>query len=273
MLKQQLRLLFTAMQFYTRLPTPAWVGWQPEWLAQSARYFSVIGCVVGMISAAVWALTIQALPATVAATLAIIAAVLTTGAFHEDGLADACDGFGAGGTVERILTIMKDSRIGAYGAIAVGLVLLLRVQLLASFPALLGALVLVCGHIVSRTAAITLVTRHAYVGLSDRAASDTLNKAKPAVMGLAHSDVWLCVLWANVLSVGAIICAGFTHFWLAFTVATVCAAITSWRAGAFFQRRIGGITGDCLGATQQVCECVFTLLFIACTTHLHLLKA
>jgi adenosylcobinamide-GDP ribazoletransferase len=268
MLKHQLRLLLTAMQFYTRLPIPLWVGWQAEWLTQSARYFSIIGFLVGFISAAIWALTMQVLPASAAATLAVIAAVLTTGAFHEDGLADACDGFGAGGTVERILTIMKDSRVGAYGAIGVGLILLLRVQLLAYLPLLLGAAVLVCGHIVSRTVAITLVVFYPYVGLSDRAANDTVNKAKPAIMGLAHRDIGLCIFWALVLSFGVIVSAGFIPYCLSFLVGVICACIISWRAGVFFQHRIGGITGDCLGATQQVCECIFTLSFIACATYL-----
>jgi adenosylcobinamide-GDP ribazoletransferase len=262
MLAHQLRLLMIAVQFYTRIPIPAWVGWQPEWLTQSARYFSVIGLIVGAISASVWLLAAQLMPATVAATLAVIAAVLTTGAFHEDGLADACDGFGAGGTPERILTIMKDSQVGAYGAIGVGLVLLLRVQLLVSFSLVLGAAVLVCGHIVSRTCAIALVTRHSYVGLSDRAATDTLSKAKPAVMGLAHKDVWLCAALGVVLCAAIAVGAGFVQHAYAFSIASACSGLAAWRAGAFFQRHIGGITGDCLGATQQVCECVFTMAFL-----------
>lgn len=267
MLVQQLRLFFTALQFYTRLPIPAWVGWQPEWLAQSARYFSLVGLVVGSISAGIWLLAALLLPTSIAATLAVIAAVLTTGAFHEDGLADACDGFGAGGTVERILTIMKDSRVGAYGAIGVGLVLLLRVQLLANFPVILGAAVLVCGHIVSRTVAIALVAFHPYVGLSDRVAGDSASKAKPAVMGMAMSDVWLCVLIAAALC-AAMLCAavlagcGLMHYGFILAIASACSAITAWCAGAFFKQRIGGITGDCLGATQQVCDCVFALAFM-----------
>ena len=268
MIKQQLRLLFTAMQFYTRLPIPAWVGWQAEWLTQSARYFSVVGFLVGLISAGIWLIASQVFPTTVAATLAVIAAVLTTGAFHEDGLADACDGFGAGGSVERILSIMKDSRIGAYGTIGIGLVFLLRVQLLASFPMMLGAVVLVCGHIVSRTVAISLVTRYAYVGFSDRAAQDMASKAKPAVMGVASSDVWICNILAFALCVITILSSGFQAGLLSFAVGALCASVASWRAGIFFNMRIGGITGDCLGATQQVCECIFTLGFIACFNYL-----
>jgi adenosylcobinamide-GDP ribazoletransferase len=228
----------------------------------------VVGLLVGAISAAVWWLGVQVLPASVAATLAVMAAVLATGAFHEDGLADACDGFGAGGNPERILTIMKDSRVGAYGAIGVGLVLLLRVQLLASFPALAGAVILVCGHVVSRTVAIALVTRHAYVGLSDRNpgdVQDASNKAKPAVMGLKHVDVWLCALWALVICSACVWAAGKADEWTSFGFGAVCAGLIAWRAGFFFQKRIGGITGDCLGATQQVCECVFTVACIAST--------
>lgn len=262
---QQIRLFFIALQFYTRIPTPHWVGWQPEWLSQSARYFSVVGAVVGSLSAAVWCLSAQVLVPSVAATFAVIAAVLATGAFHEDGLADVCDGLGAGGTPQRMLEIMKDSRVGAYGAIGVALALLLRVQLLAAMTPALGAVLLICGHTVSRMLAIALPLRHAYVGSSDRAAGEYSSKAKPAVMGLARQDVAWCALW------GAALCGlcswaaplPFTALGLALSTGLLASAFMAWRLGAYFQTRLNGITGDCLGAVQQVCDCVFTASALA----------
>jgi adenosylcobinamide-GDP ribazoletransferase len=265
---QQIRLFFIALQFYTRIPTPRWVGWQPEWLSQSARYFSVVGALVGSLSAAVWWLSVQLLTPSIAATLAVIAAVLTTGAFHEDGLADVCDGLGAGGTPERMLDIMKDSRVGAYGAIGITMALLLRVQLLAAMTPHLGVVLLICGHTVSRVLAIALPLRHAYVGNSDRAAGEHSSKAKPAVMGLARQDIAWCALW------GAALCGlcnwavglPFGTLGIALSAGLLASAFTAWRMGVYFQARLGGITGDCLGAVQQVCDCVLTASALATLT-------
>ena len=92
---QQLRLFFIALQFFTRLPIPRWVGFQPEWLHHASRYFPLVGCVVAAVAAAVYLLAALVLPAPVAAVLSTAASIYVTGAFHEDGFADTCDGLAA----------------------------------------------------------------------------------------------------------------------------------------------------------------------------------
>lgn len=117
----QLRLFFIALQFFTRIPVPAWVGYSPLWLQQSSRYFTAVGWVVGSVSALVYFAAAQVWPQLIAVVLACIASIWLTGAFHEDGFADVCDGFGGGSNAQQVLEIMKDSRIGAYGTIGIGL--------------------------------------------------------------------------------------------------------------------------------------------------------
>jgi len=114
---RQVSLFLVATQFLTRLPVPALVDFQPSWLRHSARYFPLVGTLVGGINVAVWWLLRHALPPALSIGLMMAASLLVTGAFHEDGFADSCDGFGGGTTRERVLAIMKDSRVGAYGAI------------------------------------------------------------------------------------------------------------------------------------------------------------
>jgi adenosylcobinamide-GDP ribazoletransferase len=125
-MSRQLRLLCVATQFLTRLPTPRLREFDPSWLSQSARYFPLIGVLIGALNLLVWWLASRRQPASVAIGLMMGISMLLTGAFHEDGFADTCDGLGGGGSRERVLAIMKDSRIGAFGAI--GLVLMLGLK-------------------------------------------------------------------------------------------------------------------------------------------------
>ena len=123
---RQFVLFLVATQFLTRLPAPALRGFQPSWLSQSARYFPLVGVLVGSLNVGIWWLLGHWLPPTVSVGLMLAASLLITGAFHEDGFADTCDGFGGGTTTERVLAIMKDSRIGAYGAMGIFLMLGLK---------------------------------------------------------------------------------------------------------------------------------------------------
>ncbi|RZJ83520.1 MAG: adenosylcobinamide-GDP ribazoletransferase, partial [Massilia sp.] len=154
---QQLRLFFIAVQFFTRLPIPRWVGFEQEWLHHASRYFPLVGIVVGAIAAGVYAAAALIVPAPVAAVLSTAATIYATGAFHEDGFADSCDGLGGGMTRERVLAIMKDSRVGAYGAIGVVCMLGAKCTALAMLPpaSAIGALLL--AHPLSRLAATSLI--------------------------------------------------------------------------------------------------------------------
>ena len=122
-MRREVALFLTAVQLLTRVPTPGIAGFQPDWVARSARYYPLVGALVGAVAALVLLGAARLWTGALPALLAVAGGVLLTGAFHEDGLADAADGLGGGATRERRLHIMKDSRIGSYGALALGVVL------------------------------------------------------------------------------------------------------------------------------------------------------
>src|SRR5687768_12716921 len=130
----QLRLFFIALQFFTRIQIPRWVGFDESWLQHASRYFSAVGIVVSLVSVLIYIDASLLRTQSIAVLLSTIASIYLTGAFHEDGFADTCDGFGGGTTIERVLAIMKNSRIGAYGAIGIGLMLALKWMTLSSLP-------------------------------------------------------------------------------------------------------------------------------------------
>ena len=155
-MKHELRLFFVALQFLTRVPVPRWVGFEPAWLNQSARHFPLVGFLVGSVSALVLWIGNIAITPTVAVGLAMVASLVVTGAFHEDGLADTCDALGGRVSRERALEIMKDSRIGAYGAIGLVMMLGLKAASLSALPLSLGVAALLFSHTLSRAAAVAL---------------------------------------------------------------------------------------------------------------------
>ena len=240
----QLRLFFIALQFFTRIPIPAWVGFDPAWLRQSSRYFPATGWVVGGVCAAVYAATALCWPKAVAVLLSTIAGILLTGAFHEDGFADVCDGFGGGMTSERVLEIMKDSRIGAYGAIGISLMLLLKLSLLISLPAAQVAPALLLAHPASRLASCSLIWLMQYARQE--------GKAKPLAQEMSTREFLIASL--TVLMPAALLLYFQPLPSMNMLLAMVLMGLLSWRMASMFQRRVAGFTGDCLGATQQVAE-------------------
>jgi adenosylcobinamide-GDP ribazoletransferase len=258
-LRQQALLLVVAIQFLTRLPTPALRGFRPEWLPASARYFPLVGVLVGAASLAVWWLASLVLPNAVAVGLTLAAWLLLTGAFHEDGFADACDGFGGGTTPARVLEIMKDSRIGAYGAIGIVLMLGLKWTTLAAIPRIDFPLLAVSAHMFSRWCATGLIWRLPYVREGE-------SKAK-AFAGRLGAGEWL----ASGAIGGVAILAGvlLTHASVdalamrALGAAASTAGLVALIAATFVRRRIGGYTGDVLGAVQQLTELAFLLCGLA----------
>ena len=128
-MKKELRIFFTALMFLTRLPVPKTTDHNPDYLQKAAKYFPMIGWVVGIICGLTFAAG-NFLSTPIAAVLCIIAGLVTTGAFHEDGFADVCDGFGGGWTKEKILAIMKDSRLGTFGVAGLIMIFLLKYLLL-----------------------------------------------------------------------------------------------------------------------------------------------
>ncbi len=262
-----------AVQFFTRIPITGaladWVGFSPTMLRASAAHFPGVGVLVGAFAAAVYALLAALLPDTaysplVAAVLSTVATALLTGGFHEDGLADVADGLGGSYNKARALEIMKDSRVGAFGAMALSLALLAKVALLALLGSVDGppdgwdaapfkgwyvCTALFAGHVVSRTLPLLLVYWLPHVG--DTAAS----KSKPLADQISFNSLLIAFLWCFVAlalvlwaqaATDLIVACGFS----------VLAVLYMHR---LFKRRLQGFTGDCLGAAQQVCEIAFYL--------------
>ena len=240
-LREHWQALWTAVGYFTRIPVPASVGFSQAGLNRAARYFPLVGWLVGAVAAAVYWLVSRTVPAPgVAVAVSMVATLLLTGAFHEDGLADCADGFGGGYTPEDRLRIMHDSRIGAFGAIAVCMALLLKWQLLTALTvhpvAILAAMV--GAHATSRAAAVSNLLTHDYVRAE--------GKAKPVAQRMRWSDA----LWAGIFGIAPLLwfgpeCAA---------LVVVGVSVARWLLGRYFVRRIGGITGDCLGMAQQVFE-------------------
>ena len=249
MIRPELESFFGAVRFFTRLPVPAWVGHSTEALNRSARYFPAVGLLVGSIGALVFLGAMRLWPQPVAVLLSMAATIYATGAFHEDGLADTVDGLGGGWDKLRILEIMKDSRVGSYGVVAMVLALLGKFLLLNSLDAALVPWALLAGHAASRFCSTLLLATMTYVR------EDLLSKAKPLATQL--STVELAVALFFVLL--ALIPLSLENA----LAGCVLAAISTWWLAAKFNRWLGGYTGDCLGATQQVSELAFYLGFVA----------
>ena len=240
----QLNLFFIALTFFTRLPAPKRVNYADDTLNHSVRYFSLVGVVVGSIGAAVFWLGNFLWPAPVAILLSMIATILTTGAFHEDGFADSCDGFGGGWEKMQALNIMKDSRIGTYGAVGIGLMLALKFFALNAIAPQILPWLLIAGHSLSRFASTTLIYTYQYVR------EDALSKAKPLARKMSTGELLAAALFGLL----PLLLLAWCYWFLLIPV-----IIAIWLLGRYFVRRIGGYTGDCLGAAQQVTEVVFYL--------------
>lgn len=235
--------LWAAFGFLTRLPTPRYT-FDSQTFAYSAKFFPVVGLVVAFIAYVPYWLLAAHVSNEIRCVLVLCALVLISGGLHEDGLADVADGFGGGWTRDRVLEIMRDSRIGSYGAIAIVLSLILRMVLLNElgptrlWPFLAGA------HVLSRWSALPLsfVLPPARVG-----------DGKGALLAGSVSRGTFVAGTALMVLIGAgLLRAEF----LAPVVGTVAAVLAS---AAYYRRRIGGITGDCFGATNQLVEIVVYL--------------
>ena len=266
-----IREFLLAVQFFTRIPITGalaqWVGFSPAMLRASAGHFPGVGVLVGAVAAGVYALMVLLLPDTafappVAAVLSTVATVFMTGGFHEDGLADVADGLGGSYDKDGALEIMKDSRVGAFGAMALVLALLAKVALLALLGSVDGApegwdespfkgwyvcSALLAGHVVSRTLPLLLITWLPHVG--DTAAS----KSKPLAEQISLGSLLVAFAWCFM----ALALISYAQAATDLIVACSFSLIALLWMHRLFKRRLQGFTGDCLGATQQVCEIAF----------------
>lgn len=258
LLVHELRLFFIALQFFTRLTVPAWVGFQPLWLQQCARYFPIVGLVVGTLAGGVLYAGLWLWPASIAVGLSMAASVALTGGFHEDGWADTCDGLGGAVSREKALAIMKDSRIGSYGAL--GLILMLGLKAaclmaLAEADPVVAVLALLWGHTASRAAPVWLMHTLSYAGDAEHA------KAKP--LATQAGGITVAVALLSVLGLSVAVAWAAPQLVPSLCAASVAAAGAALVMQAWFERRLGGYTGDNLGATQQVVELGALLSFVA----------
>ncbi|GAA4029658.1 adenosylcobinamide-GDP ribazoletransferase [Actimicrobium antarcticum] len=253
----EVRLFFIALQFFTRIPIPQWVGFEPAWLQHASRYFPMAGAVVACATAVVYAGAAWLWSPLVAVLVSTAFGIYLTGAFHEDGFADMCDGFGGGMTPARVLEIMRDSRIGAYGAIGIGLMLALKCATLAQLPVQSVIAALLVAHPLSRLASGALIWRLEYVREE--------GKAKPLSHRMSNGEFAIAAITA---AVPVLVClmAGWMS-WRAFLAGAVLVIVAMLWLGKMFVRRIGGYTGDCLGAVQQASEVGFYLGVLALAGH------
>lgn len=260
-MKKELRIFFTAMMFLTRLPVPRFTDHSPDYLEKSVRYFPLIGWIVAALSAFPFLVFNKYISEDVAIAASIIAGILTTGAFHEDGFADVCDGFGGGWTKEKILLIMKDSRLGSYGVIGMIAILLVKFLLLKELPKFTPSLeapslnifynyryfllTLFAAHSVSRLMPVLVMRYYEYVADPDTSKSKPTAAQKPTFPALLVPIItalvpFVCMPWQFSLAILPVV-------YIAFSLAK------------YFKKWIGGYTGDCLGAIQQVSELGFYL--------------
>jgi adenosylcobinamide-GDP ribazoletransferase len=236
--RKTLNEFLLAFQFMTRIPISG-LPHEPRALARAAKFFPVVGLAVGLVALAIKRLLVAHIQYQVLAFVLIVYFVVITGALHEDGLADAADGFGGGWTREKILTIMRDSRIGSFGCVAVTLSLLARFVLISNTsPARLSG-ILIASSVLCRWTALPLSYWLPYAR-EDHGLGGAVAGQLP-LSSLLWGSGFAVVGVAGALGVGSL------GPWLITIVVTVA-------SGLYFNSHIQGVTGDCLGATNQIVE-------------------
>lgn len=260
-MKKEIRIFFTALMFLTRLPVPRFTDHSQEYLEKSARYFPLIGWIVAAISGLTFLVFNKYVSEDIAILASIMAGIFTTGAFHEDGFADVCDAFGGGWTKEKILLIMKDSRLGTYGVTGLIGILAAKFLLLKELPKFTPdleapsqlvfvnygnfLLVLVAAHALSRFMGVLTICFFEYVTDPEGSKSKPVTASRPSM-----ATILIALLWVVI---------PFLLLDWHFSLAILPVPLIAYRLAAFFKKWIGGYTGDCLGAIQQVSELTFYL--------------
>ncbi|MGI6369427.1 MAG: adenosylcobinamide-GDP ribazoletransferase [Ignavibacteria bacterium] len=256
-MKKQLNIFLIALMFYSRILSPIKVEHSPENLNKATRYFPLIGWIIGLASFVIFLLSQYILPIEISVVISLVAGVLLTGAFHEDGFADMIDGFGGGWTSEKILEIMKDSRIGNYGAISLILLFLLKFYaLLYASKYMLNqtiielALLFISYHSLARLSATQLIF------FSNYAREDEKSKVKPIGHFNSLNDAIIAYIFGLIPLVG--LC--FYNWQNIFVLLPILILVIYFKR--YFEKWIGGYTGDCLGALEQISECTILLTYL-----------
>jgi adenosylcobinamide-GDP ribazoletransferase len=248
-MKAELGKLAHALGFFTRLtlPDPIWRHAAPWRLDQCARWFPACGLLIGIVPALCWLIASHWLPPAIAAGLAIASAIALTGALHEDGLSDTADGLFGAHSRERALEIMRDSAIGTYGAAALIFSIGLRWAALASLAPWAGAAALIIAHVVARGSIAAALNLSPYARKNGTGALVSHGISRTELARTLAVAVLLAMLfggWAGLFAALAGIAA---------------AALLHWRIAG----RLGGYTGDTLGAMEQVCEIAILVVLAA----------
>jgi adenosylcobinamide-GDP ribazoletransferase len=225
------------VQFLTRLPVPAY-RFEPEMVARSTKLFPIVGALVGLGAVAVERLLRAHLPAGVLAAVILVYFVTLTGGLHEDGLADTLDGLGAGGDRRRLLDVMRDSRVGSFGVLAIVFSVLSRWALLGAISPDRFASYVVAAQVLCRWTALPLAAFLPSArkdGLGEKLASKISKGAVAGGTVLTLAIVGLCLRTRMLAPLAAVI------------VVTVA-------SGLVYRSKLGGITGDCFGASSQLAE-------------------
>lgn len=239
----------TALMFFTRIPVPASLPFSKELLNKALRFFPLVGGIVGAIGAASLWLGLWVFPFPLALLLSMLVTIFVTGAFHEDGFADFCDGYGGGTTKEKVLEIMKDSRLGTYGTIGLTAMLATKYMALSHLSIPHIFLVMVASHIFSRFVPVLLVYTTPYIR------EDALSKAKP--IGNQTTKASLAI--ALVTTIVPLL----FFDWPIILGVAVASALILLLFRAYIMKRTGGYSGDVLGALQQLAEVTFYLVVLA----------
>ncbi|SFD48559.1 cobalamin-5'-phosphate synthase [Chitinophaga sp. CF118] len=252
LIKNEIRVFLAAVMFFTRIPVP---HHNTADLNRASRYLPLVGIIVGLIGVFIFSVAhFLFKDSFIAAFLSLGATLLATGAFHEDGLADVADGFGGGWTKVRILEIMKDSQVGAFGVIALIIVIGLKICLVARFADLCSSfrfgMIFISAHSVSRIMPIFLLRFMQY------SREDDTSKIKP----LATKISWSGLICAIILGILPLFILVFVfHFTPYVFLSLVPCGLLTWYLARYFNKWINGYTGDCLGAIQQLNEILFYL--------------
>ncbi|MBN1988834.1 MAG: adenosylcobinamide-GDP ribazoletransferase [Bacteroidales bacterium] len=248
-MKKELQVFLSAIGFFTRIPLPQSAGMNVHSLSDAIRYFPLVGAIVGSLSALAFVGLEGYFPLHLSVMLSLVVGILVTGALHEDGFADFCDGYGAGYTKERILSIMKDSSTGVYGAVGIVCMLGVRLLALASLPLWLIPLAFIAAHAYSRFVPVVLMFTSVYVR--------TDGTSKASVVG-SHASL-LSLVVAGCIGLASLLLLGVYSLAVIVAVSAVVLLLFRW----YITRKTGGYTGDVLGALQQIIEVLVYLTLIA----------
>ena len=233
-----IRRFLVAIQFLTRLPVPRALNSSETDIGKAAAFFPLVGVIVGGGAALVFVVLQRIFPLPASVFCAIVFAVFITNGFHEDGLADSFDGFGGGWKKDRILEIMRDSRIGTYGTLALIFVILGKFTFLSSLPAGQIWRWLIIAHTAARWTTLPLC---AWLPYARAEGQGKLVAKQVGVLEIITSTITLLLVCLLLP-------------WEAALVVLLVIALVTLLSGLFFRARLQGITGDCLGATNQLTE-------------------